>query len=190
MDAQKEGATIAKVIRERRSIRDFKPDPISVELVIELLNDAVWAPNHGLREPWRFILFQGEGKKKFAHAVIETYTAENKAKWEQQMLKYYLDVPLHLVVVMKEDPRQKKWEEDFSATSALIQNFQLLAWEKGVGVVWKTNDYNLEPSFHKAAGIKPGEKIVGTLHIGYFEKAPKPAPRTKAEERLTIISGN
>ncbi|WP_034680401.1 nitroreductase family protein [Caldalkalibacillus mannanilyticus] len=180
-------STVANIIRERRTIREFKSDPISKELVIELLNDAVWAPNHGLREPWRFILFQGEGKKKFTKAVLHTYTEEEKASRAEDITKYYLNIPLHLVVVMKEDPRSKQWEEDFSATSAMIQNFQLLTWEKGIGVVWKTNYYNWEPKFHQEIGVQPGERVVGTLHIGYFDKVPKPRPRTKVEEKLTII---
>jgi nitroreductase len=182
-----EKTTIAKVIRERRTIREFKQDPVSAELVVELLNDAVWVPNHGLREPWRFILFQKEGKKKFVEAALKVYSSEEIEKWGKKKIEYFMNVPLHLLVVMKEDPRQKQWEEDFSATSALIQNFQLLAWEKGIGVVWKTNEYNWDPHFRKKVGIEPGEKVVGTLHIGYFDKIPKSKPRTRVEEKLTII---
>lgn len=55
--------SIAKTIRERRSIRTFNRNPVPRELVIQLLNDAVWAPNHGLREPWRFIYVDSEDGK-------------------------------------------------------------------------------------------------------------------------------
>ncbi|MGO4887353.1 nitroreductase family protein [Anaerobacillus sp. MEB173] len=51
------------------------------DLILELLNDAIWAPNHGLREPWRFVVFQGEGKKKFADAVIhESFSREQRER--------------------------------------------------------------------------------------------------------------
>lgn len=180
--------SIVKTIRERRTIREFKPDEVSKEIVIEILNDSTWAPNHGTREPWRFVLFHGDGRKKFADAVIqETYSKEDQEKWADKMYEYYMNIPIHLLVVMEEDPRQKKWEEDLCATAALIQNFQLLAWEKNLGVVWKTNNYNWEPSFLKAVGIQPGEKVVGTLHIGYFDKIPKPKSRTRVEQKLTIV---
>jgi ribosomal protein L14 len=55
-------------------------------------------------------------------------------------------IPIHIVVVMDEDPRQKQWDGDF-ATAVVIQNFQLLAWKDGLGVVWKTNNYSCHPSF-------------------------------------------
>lgn len=67
------------------------------------------------------------------------------------------------------EPNPLEWEIAFSAASALIQNLQLLAWEREIGVVWKTNEYNWSTKFRKAAGVKPGEKVVGTLHMGYFD---------------------
>ncbi|KGA96256.1 nitroreductase [Alkalihalobacillus alcalophilus ATCC 27647 = CGMCC 1.3604] len=181
-------STLSTLIRERRSIRDFKTDPIPLQDMVELLNDAVYAPNHGKREPWRFIAFEGKGKKKFADAVIDTYNAEQKENKAAAMEKYYQDIPLHLLVVMPEDPRQKKWEEDICAVSAMIQNFQLLAWEKGIGVCWKTNAYNLDPIFREAVGVQPGEKIVATLHIGYYEIVPKAKKRTSVEDKLVVIN--
>jgi nitroreductase len=178
--------TVAEVIRERRSIREFKADELNIDMIIDLLQDAKWAPNHGLREPWRIIMFHGEGKKKFTEAVLSTYSPDEKAKVKEKMTNYLTGIPVHLLVVMKEDPRQKQWEEDFSATSAFIQNLQLLAWEQQIGVVWKTNGYNWHPSFREAVSIKPGEKVVGTLHLGYFEKMPQAKPRTDIREKITI----
>ncbi|MFC0332262.1 nitroreductase family protein [Paenibacillus sepulcri] len=93
----------------------------------------------------------------------------------------------HLLVVIKADPRQKYWEDAFSAAAALIQNIQLLAWEREIGVVWKTNEYNWDPQFHKAVGLMPEERIIGTLHLGYFDKTPRPKPRTPLEQLLTVI---
>ncbi len=179
--------TVADIIRDRRTVWDFKPDPIPFETIVELLNVAVWAPTHGLREPWRFILIQGDRRNTFADAVIRTYSKDEKAKYEKQMTDYYTSIPYHLIVVMTEDPRQKQWEEDFSATSCLIHNLQLAAWEKGIGLVWKTNPYSYAPSFRETFGIQPGEKIVGVLQIGYPSKVYKPRRRTNAQEKLTII---
>ena len=45
--------SIANVIKERRSVRTFTDKAVDKELLIELLNDATWAPNHKHREPWQ-----------------------------------------------------------------------------------------------------------------------------------------
>lgn len=187
----KEGTPVAQVVKGRRTIREFKSDPVSLDLVKELLQLAAFAPTHGMREPWRVILFTDKGVHSFAKAIIEgTYSSEERDKKGSKMYDYYTKIPMHLVVVMEQDPRQKKWEEDFSATSAFIQNFQLLAWEKEIGVVWKTNQYNFDPKFHQAIGVFPGEKVIGTLHVGYFDEIPRTKQRTNMEEKLTIIDSD
>lgn len=176
--------SIAKTIRERRSIKKgYKPDPVPEELVLELLNDAVYAPNHGLREPWRFLFVSTESKQSFIEAMLRVYPADQHEKRRA----LFSEPSAFLIVIMKEDPRQKQWEEDFAATSTLIQNFQLLAWERDLGVVWKTNPHIWDPAAHKILGVQPGEKIVGFLHLGFFDKAeaPKAAPRTPAEQKFS-----
>lgn len=174
-------AIVAQVIKERRSIKKFKSDPVPTELIVNLLNTAIWAPNHGLREPWRFILLKDEGKKVLADAIMKK-NEELRKKWE-----YVMNVPAHLVVVMKEDPRQKQWEENFAAVCTMVQNLQLAAWEQGVGMIWKTNPLIHDPNFREKIGVEQGEKIIGYIHIGYPEAIPDAKDRTPAEELLTII---
>jgi len=181
-----EGAT-AKLIKERRTVRLFKEDPVPTALIVDLLNVAVWAPNHLNRQPWRFILFIGEGRTAFADAMVATYSSEERAKYGAKKHEYLKRVPAHLIVVLKEDPRPKVWEEDYAAVCSLIQNFQLAAWEQGVGCVWKTNHYGYDPDFRAAVGVAPGEKIVGVLHIGYPNAIPPVQARKPAEQLLTII---
>ncbi|WP_337098079.1 nitroreductase family protein [Paenibacillus sp. YIM B09110] len=180
-------ASIAELIKDRRSVRVFKKDPVPRELIVELLNIAIWAPNHGNRQPWRFILCMDEGRSGFADAMVATYSAEERAKYGANRHEYLLAIPAHVVVIQKEDPRHKQWEEDYAAVCCLIQNFQLAAWERELGVVWKTNNYLNDPGFRASIGIQPGEKIVGILHVGFPEVVPPVRPRTAADELLTII---
>ncbi|MEK4029604.1 MULTISPECIES: nitroreductase [Bacillaceae] len=176
-------------IINRRTIKSFKKEPISPEVIIELLNVAKWAPNHKLTEPWRFQLYVDEGKEKFIQAYIHSQPkvdgdVSEKVKRKAQ---YFRDIPVHLVVIMPEDPRQRRWDEDYGAVSSLIQNFQLAAWERGIGMIWRTNDWIYDPAFREEIGVAPGEKIVATLMIGYPQHVPTARPRTDIRECLTII---
>lgn len=178
--------SMAELIKARRSVRLFKSDPVSMELLVDLLNIAAWAPNHGAREPWRFIVYKDEAKETLATAMVATYSPEDKEKYGKNKSAYFKQVPLHLLVVMSEDSRQKQWDEDYAAVCAWIQTFQLAAWEQALGVVWKTNNFIYNPGFREAVGVQPGEKIVGLLHIGYPEQIPAPRPRTDATKFLTV----
>lgn len=91
---------VKDVIRERRTIKKFKQEAVPVEKITDLLDTAVWAPNHKLREPWRFLLFTGEGRQKLAEAVSNEMGEDNK------FVNAVLTNPTTLLVIMKEDPRQ------------------------------------------------------------------------------------
>lgn len=180
---------IDKNIMSRRTIKTFKDEPVDPEEIIELLNIAKWGPNHKITEPWRFQLYVGKGKEKFAQAYVDSQPTVGGEPSEKTLMKaeYYKNIPLQLVVIMSEHPQQRTWDEDYGAVSAFIQNFQLAAWERGIGMVWRTNDWVYDPVFREGIGVKPGEKIVATLMIGYPKHIPQARPRTDIREFLTII---
>jgi len=45
---------VDEAIRSRRTLKEFTDEPVAPELVRELLELAVLAPNHHGTEPWRF----------------------------------------------------------------------------------------------------------------------------------------
>ncbi|MEK3724480.1 nitroreductase family protein [Paenibacillus sp. FSL H8-0034] len=181
-------SAIALTIRSRRTLRAFTDEPVSEQLVMELLNDAVWAPNHGLREPWRFLFVPSEQKGAFIEHLMPAFDTA-----QQEKMRPYLhaQASAFLIVIMPDkDTHDKQWEEDLMASAALIQNFQLLAWERKLGVVWKTNDHNWNPAVRERLGVQSGEKITGMLHLGHFEddQVPPPKkPRTPAEVKTHIF---
>jgi len=181
MDQNK--SELARIIRERRSVKSgYLAKEVPESLITELLDDARWAPTHGLREPWRFIFVPTEEKDHFVEDIVQTFPRDR----QENRRNYFSQPAAFLIAVMDEDPRQKQWEENFGAISSLIQNFQLLAWERELGVVWKTNPQIHEPKVREMLGVQPGEKIVGFLHLGYFDQVPKTKHRTPIEERITV----
>lgn len=49
-----------ELVRERRSIRGFKPDPVPRELIEEIIDLAVGAPSSMNTQPWHFHVVSGE----------------------------------------------------------------------------------------------------------------------------------
>ena len=56
---------VRQAVRERRSIRKFKPDQVPESLVREILDEARWSPSWGNTQPWEFYVVTGEALREF-----------------------------------------------------------------------------------------------------------------------------
>lgn len=178
-EKNKRTSLLAETIRNRRAVKkNYTSEEVTEELVRELLADSIWAPTHGMREPWRFVFVHQDRLPTFAKEVANTYPDELKENREA-----YLNEPNAILVALMEEPEKTKlWEENYGAISSLIQNFWLLAWERDLGVVWKTNPHIYDEAVKKIVGAKESEKIVGFIHLGFFDEAPIIKERTDINE--------
>lgn len=180
---EKQKSELAKIIRERRAVKNNYTDKeVTEEVVLELLDDASWAPTHGMRQPWRFIFVHQDQKADFAKKVASTYPED-----KQENRENFLNEPnAFLVAIMEVPDNQKQWDENFGAISCMLQNFWLLAWERKLGVVWRTNPHVYEEKVKEILDVKENEKIVGFVHLGYFEEAPKKKERIPVKEKFSV----
>ncbi|SER90318.1 Nitroreductase [Gracilibacillus ureilyticus] len=188
------GMNLKQLIKERRSISIYKEEPVSADLMKELLNTAVWVPNHKMTEPWRFVFVNGEAKRKLAEinreiAKEKANTAPVEKLDEIGEIGYQkiMKVPFIIFVINKINPIQKLIEEDYASASCLIQNFSLLAWEEGMSVFWKTGKLTFCEETAELIGLKDDERVVGLLQVGYPAKDQTPVPRIPATERITEL---
>lgn len=181
-----EKTDLARIIRERRAVKNgYTNREVTKDTVLKLLEKAKWAPTHGMRQPWRFIFVGQDKKADFAKKIASTYPEHMQENREN-----YLNEPnAHLVVIMEEPEKQKQWDENFGATACMIQNFWLLAWEKQLGVVWKTNPHIYDPKVKDILHVGDNEKIVGFIHLGYFDEQPIKKERIPAIDKFETYNG-
>ncbi|MGX9133036.1 nitroreductase family protein [Rummeliibacillus sp. JY-2-4R] len=182
--------TVKEAIRSRRSIKLFNGQPVNREDLMEIINDAVWAPNHGNRQPWRIVLAAGTELDSLIELIREYAVPDWKEISSDALVKKMLKFSTpgaYAFIIVPQDVRQKERYEDFAAASSFIQNMQLLAWDKGIGACWKTPNWIDNPKFREALGVKPEERIISMLQFGYYDAVPKEKPRKSAEEIVTIF---
>lgn len=182
--------SIRESIIQRRSIKIFNGQPVDREDLMRIIDDAVWAPNHGNRQPWRLVVACGKELVNLHHLLrdiaVPKWQELSTDNLEKQMKKFTL-AGGYVFVITPEDARQKERLEDYAAASIFIQNIQLLAWDKGIGACWKTPAFLDVPKFREALGVKSGERIISMLQVGYFDELPKAQERKSAEEIVTIF---
>lgn len=141
------------VSNKRQTLR-YRDQPVSESHILDLLNVAVWAPNDGLREPWRFI-FVGSGSTDIMTGMQEY-------------------APAYLILVIKEERDPHKREEDFAAACCLMQNFHLLAQENMLQVRMTMNDWIYDQNSTQRYGVHKDERVVAVLEMGYLEQQVEP----------------
>jgi len=64
---------IEKAIKERRSVRAFKPDTVPIETIEMILDLTINAPSSNNLQPWEFIVVAGEEKERLSRTLIKAY---------------------------------------------------------------------------------------------------------------------
>ena len=103
--------TIDEVIRGRRTLKGFTPELIDPAIIDELLDLAVYAPNHHTTEPWRFVVV---GPVTIARLVAAT----DDGKLTRS--------PTAIVVTQAVDADADTAREDYAACACAIQTLMLL----------------------------------------------------------------
>ena len=65
-------------IENRRSIRKYKPNKIERKLIEEIIYSASLAPSAKNRQPWKFIVYQGEEKDKLVDVMRQGINSEKQ----------------------------------------------------------------------------------------------------------------
>lgn len=189
---------VLTAIKARRSVHSFKSETVPEGVLKEIFTYGSWAPTHYMKEPWKIKLYQSEGKITYVDAVIASYQrlgmlelaeTEQAIKTIQYMKDFLNQIPHHALIYFSRNEDSVRYEEDYAAVCAFIQNAQLAAWKYNVGMLWTITPYMHEAEFSKAIGIDPNQqKIAAVMQIGYPKKVLPAKSRIPIEERLEFVS--
>lgn len=188
---------ILQAIKKRRSTHSFRKEEVDRGVLKEIFTYASFAPTHYMKEPWNIKLYQEDGKKEFVDAIIASYQRIGMLKKDNEpktvkmtdaMKNFLLDIPHHALIYFKIEESPVRYEEDYAAVCAFIQNAQLAAWSYGIGMLWTITPYMRDPGFAKDIGLDSDEmKIAAVMQIGYPERVSRNKGRTPIEEKLEFI---
>lgn len=188
---------INDLIRNRRSVFPKQFDEgkkIDDAIVAQILENATWAPSHGQTEPWKFVVFTGEGLQKLATFQAELYKKEAGENFKEATYQNLLTNPLkasHVIALcMKRDPNKKFPEvEEIAAASCAVQNIYLSTTAYGIGGYWTTGGATYKQSAKEFFGLGEDDKLLGFFYLGHVA-VPSPAGKRKPiEEKVVWVKG-
>lgn len=175
---------VVEAIRERRTVGAFSDREVSRELVRELIEAAVWAPNHKHTEPWRFQVVAGAARDELADAVLAELEAggASPAKDPRGKLKR---APLFVAITQTASPEDPVRDlEDYAACCCATQNLLLAAHARGLAAKWSTGALAESAAAKRWLGIDEADRIVGYIYLGY---APEGARVPQATRRAAEV---
>ena len=151
------------------TLRAPGPNPAQIE---QLLRLATRVPDHGKLAPWRFIVFEGEAKARFAARLGAIAAASPDAEKRKGALFKLTTPPTSIAVISRYVPGNiPEWEQRMSA-GAVCMTLLLAAQAMGFGANWITDWYAYEPQVDALLELGAGERIAGYIHMGTPVEAP------------------
>jgi nitroreductase len=157
---------VDEAIRSRRTLKAFRDEEVPAELVRELLELAVFAPNHHLTEPWRFWVLGPATLARLVEATGDVKLTRSKTA---------------VLVGITGAADEREAEEDYAAAACAIQNVMLAARARGLASYWRTPGVFVRPSFRKTVGVGEDVRLVGLVHLGWPAEDFPEAARRSAE---------
>ncbi len=178
---------VFEAIYQRQSVSKVKPAAVPRELIEQLLNAAVQAPNHHRVRPWRFVVLQNSAREKLGEVMVyslQSRKAEATADDLQKERLKPLRAPVIIAVAVDKPVIPKVQEsENVAAAAAAIQNLLLAAHSLGLGAIWRTGPAAADPAIKSFLGFAPDQHVIGFVYVGYPETQPAPPKRPSFEDR-------
>lgn len=159
-------------------------------IINEILENAIWAPNHGRGEPWHFVVFTGKGIEELAQFQSELYKNEAGAAIKEAKYQKLQTQPLkasHIIALcMKRSANKNIPEiEDIEAVSCAVQNIYLSVSAYGLGGYWTTGGITYSEAANEFLNLDKEDKLLGFFFIGHVAVPSAGATRIPLSEKTS-----
>ncbi len=200
---------LTTLLRDRRSVRRFRPDPVPEEKLDAILEAARWAPSAGNRQSWRLIVVTAEARRtELARAVEEAVLSTrqglrtgmaNHASAYLDNFTHFARAPVVVAPIYRVGPDllQATQRDDappvpgadlrrldaVCSVSAAIQNLLLAAHAQGLGACWMTGPLVAVEALGPILEVPRGWTLAALIPVGYAYEIPD-GPARRPLERL------
>jgi F420 biosynthesis protein FbiB-like protein len=179
-------------LRTRRSIRRFKPEPVSDSVIQSVLSTATYAPSAHNRQPWRFVVVTDLSvKTRLAEAMAEDFerdlrrdgVAPEKIQAQIKRSRERIGTaPLVILLCLDmsemdayPDAKRQQAERTMAMQSVAAAGLQLLlaAHAEGLGGVWVCSPLFTQETIQKTLNLSKAWEPQGMFFVGYADELPK-----------------
>jgi len=159
-----------EALNTRATAKTYGETAPSKEQLAIVLQAAVRAPDHGRLRPWRFMLVEGNQRRKFGELLADAATRRTpglSAGDLQRERDKAMRAPLIIIVACRIVQGTKiPVIEQILAAGAAAQNILLALHAQGFASAWKTGEGAYDPDVKRALGFAADDHLVGFIYTG------------------------
>lgn len=157
-----------KEIENRRSIRSFKNEKISKELIIKIIESGILSPSAKNKQPWYYIVVNEEIKNKIS-IELENVMGKNKTS---DVIK---EAPILILVYNTLDDYYSHM-----SIGASIENMLLEAEHNNIGSLWIGYVKKIEEYINRL--VDCNYELISAIALGIKNENPNKRPRKTIDE--------
>lgn len=168
--------------RKRRSIRQYKPDPVPEETLKYVLEAARIAPSWGNRQCWKYIIVTDEALRRTVIERASPSPVPTNGR-PPRSRDWIAQAPIILVGCADPTKSGDKEEKPYYLLDMGIsmEHLILAAAEQGLGTCWIGGGFD-ESIVKEALGIPKDIRVVALTPLGYPDEETAPRTRKTLEE--------
>ena len=179
--SEQDSQVLEDIILHRRDVRGnrFTQEPVSDQVIEQLLNAAIHAPSVGYSQPWRFVVVRDNETKQAVRASYETENAKagevfsDRPEYQRMKLEGITESPVNIAVFYEpsEQPvlgQTSMPEVGLYSVVCAVQNLWLMARAENVGVGWVSilNEAQVKSILNTPKDLQ----LVAYLCVGYVSE--------------------
>jgi 5,6-dimethylbenzimidazole synthase len=179
---------LLQLVKKRRTIRQFKPDPVPDEYITKIIEVARWAPSAFHTQPWEFVVIKDRDVKNRIIAALEQYGPPIKDPLKKDLpRKSFKDAPVFILLLcdwrasigLPGRASENKAQVANLYASSLANAFlymHLAATALGLASQWYTASSRpeVERAIKEIIGIPEVLTIYDMMVVGYAAGPPGP----------------
>ncbi|HEY3354234.1 MAG TPA: nitroreductase family protein [Polyangia bacterium] len=190
---------VLELLRGRRSVRRFRPEPVPAAMLDEVLEAARWAPTAGNRQSFRLLVVTAAPVIAAMGAAVRAETARLRAALRPEMagqvgaylgsFEHFTGAPAVVVTIYRPGldllaaatgvaGASDRPERDALASAAAVTTYLLLAAHAaGLGTCWMTGPCVAAEALREVLQVPAGWSIAALVPVGFPAEAPAAPPR-------------
>ncbi|HZU14617.1 MAG TPA: nitroreductase family protein [Chloroflexota bacterium] len=189
-----------ELVLTRRSVRMFRQDPVSPDLIGDLLTAVQWAPSPHNTQPWRFTILSESGRHRLATAMALALARDLEAggvpgrEIARQTGRSRLRIasaPAALLCSLSGDGLREysderlsalEWQMAVQSVGGALQTLFLLAHERGLGTCWMAAPMYCPDDVRLALDLPADEHPQALVLLGFPDQPGKVRARRPFDE--------